>query len=45
MATEQERTFHGNDGAAPNARPGHVTGRFDVRFPGASIAGAFGASR
>ena len=40
-----EGTFHGTDGAAANPRPGHVTGRFDARFPGADIAGAFGASR
>ena len=40
-----EGAFHGSDGAAANPRPGHVTGRFDVRFPGANIAGAFGASR
>ena len=40
-----EGAFHGSDGAAANPRPGHVTGRFDARFPGASIAGAFGASR
>ena len=40
-----EGTFHGSDGAASNVRPSHVTGRFDARFPGASVAGAFGASR
>ena len=41
-----EGLFHGTDGAAgADARPGHVTGRFDVHFPGAHLAGAFGASR
>ena len=41
-----EGLFHGTDGAAgPDARPGHVTGRFDVHFPGAHLAGAFGASK
>ena len=40
-----EGRFHGTDGAATNARPSHVTGRFDVHFPGAHVAGAFGGSR
>ena len=40
-----EGTFHGTDGAETNARPSHATGRFDLHFPGAHIAGAFGASR
>ena len=40
-----EGRFHGSDGAEANARPSGVTGRFDVHFPGAHIAGAFGASR
>ena len=39
-----EGTFHGSGGAS-DARPGHVTGRFDARFPGANVAGAFGAAR
>ena len=37
--------FHGTDGAETNARPSHVTGRFDLHFPGAHLAGAFGAGR
>ena len=37
--------FHGGDGAETNERPGHATGRFDLHFPGAHVAGAFGASR
>ena len=37
--------FHGTDGAATNARPSHVTGRFDAHFPGAHVAGAFGAKK
>ena len=37
--------FHGSDGAETNARPSGVTGRFDLHFPGAHIAGAFGAGR
>ena len=40
-----EGRFHGTDGADTNARPSHATGRFDVHFPGAHVAGAFGASR
>ena len=41
-----EGRFHGTDGAAgADARPSHATGRFDVHFPGAHIAGAFGAGR
>ena len=40
-----EGRFHGTDGADANARPSHVTGRFDLHFPGAHLAGAFGAGR
>ena len=40
-----EGQFHGSDGAAANARPSHVTGRFDLHFPGAHIAGAFAGVR
>ena len=40
-----EGSFHGTDGAETNARPSHVTGRFDVHFPGAHVAGAFGGSK
>ena len=40
-----EGRFHGTDGADTNARPSHVTGRFDLHFPGAHLAGAFGAGR
>ena len=40
-----EGRFHGTDGADTNARPSHVTGRFDLHFPGAHVAGAFGAGR
>ena len=40
-----EGRFHGTDGAATNARPSHVTGRFDLHLPGVGIAGAFGAGR
>ena len=40
-----EGRFHGTDGAATNARPSHVTGRFDLHLPGVSLAGAFGAGR
>ena len=40
-----EGRFHGTDGAATNARPSHVTGRFDVQFPGAHVVGAFGAGK
>ena len=40
-----EGRFHGTDGAETNARPSHVTGRFDVHFPGAHVAGAFGAGK
>jgi len=47
LATSEEGSwegrFHGTDGA--DARPGHVTGRFDLHFPGAHLAGAFGASK
>ena len=37
--------FYGMDGAETNARPSHATGRFDLHFPGAHVAGAFGAKR
>ena len=37
--------FHGTDGAETDAPPSHATGRFDLRFPGAHIAGAFGAGK
>lgn len=40
-----EGRFHGSDRAAVNPRPSHVTGRFDLHFPGAHLAGAFGGSR
>ena len=40
-----EGRFHGTDGAEMNARPSHVTGRFDLQFPGAHLAGAFGARK
>ena len=40
-----EGRFHGSDGAETNARPSHVTGRFDLHFPGAHLAGAYGAGR
>lgn len=40
-----EGRFHGTDGAETNARPSHVTGRFDLHFPGAHLAGAFGARK
>ena len=40
-----EGEFHGTAGAEADAKPSDVTGRFDVHFPGAHIAGAFGASR
>ena len=40
-----EGQFHGSDGAETNARPSHVTGRFDLHFPGAHIAGAFGGDQ
>ena len=40
-----EGRFHGSDGAETNARPSHVTGRFDAHFPGAHVAGAFGAAK
>ena len=40
-----EGRLHGTDGAATNARPSHATGRFDLHFPGAHVAGAFGAGR
>ena len=40
-----EGRFHGSDGTATNPRPSHVSGRFDLHFPGAHIAGAFGAGR
>lgn len=38
-------TFYGTDGAATNARPSDVAGRFDAHLPGAHVAGAYGASR
>ena len=37
-----EGQFHGTE---TNARPSHVTGRFDLHFPGAHVAGAFGGVR
>ena len=37
--------FHGSDGAETDPRPSHASGRFDLHFPGAHIAGAFGAGR
>ena len=37
--------FHGTDGAETNPRPSHAAGRFDLHFPGAHIAGAFGAGK
>ena len=37
--------FHGSDGAETNARPSRAVGRFDLHFPGAHIAGAFGAGK
>ena len=37
--------FHGTDGAETNPRPSHASGRFDLHFPGAHIAGAFGARK
>ena len=40
-----EGRFHGSDGAETNPRPSHASGRFDLHFPGAHIAGAFGAGR
>ena len=40
-----EGRFHGSDEAETNARPSAVTGRFDLHFPGAHIAGGFGAAR
>ena len=40
-----EGQFHGSDDAETNARPSHVTGRFDLHFPGAHIAGAFGGAQ
>ena len=40
-----EGRFHGTDGAETAPRPSDVTGRFDVHFPGAHVAGAFGGSR
>ncbi len=40
-----EGRFHGTDGADTNPRPSHATGRFDLHFPGAHIAGAFGAGK
>ena len=40
-----EGRFHGTDGAETDPRPSDVTGRFDVHFPGAHVAGAFGATR
>ena len=39
-----EGMFHGSNGeTGADARPTHVTGRFDAHFPGAHLAGAFGA--
>ncbi len=39
-----EGMFHGSNGeTGGDARPTHVTGRFDAHFPGAHLAGAFGA--
>ena len=40
-----EGRFHGSDGAETNPRPSHAAGRFDLHFPGAHIAGAFGAAK
>ena len=41
-----EGMFHGsNDETGGDARPTHVTGRFDAHFPGAHVAGAFGAKK
>ena len=40
-----EGRFHGSGGAGADARPSHATGRFDLHFPGAHLAGAFGAGR
>ena len=40
-----EGQFHGTDGAETNARPSHVTGRFDLHFLGAHVAGAFGGAQ
>ena len=40
-----EGSFHGTDGAETNPRPSHASGRFDLHFPGAHLAGAFGAGR
>ncbi len=37
--------FHGSDGTETNPRPDHATGRFDLHFPGAHVAGAFGVGR
>ena len=38
-----EGRFHGTDGE--HTHPTHVTGRFDLHFPGVHLAGAFGADR
>ena len=40
-----EGQFHGSDGADTNPRPSHVTGRFDLHFLGANVAGAFGGAQ
>ena len=40
-----EGRFHGTDGAPTNARPSDVSGRFDLHFQGAHLAGAFGAAK
>ncbi len=40
-----EGQFHGTDGAETNARPSHVTGRFDLHFLAAHVAGAFGGAQ
>ena len=40
-----EGLFHGSDGTGADARPAHATGRFDIHFPGALLAGAFAASK
>ena len=40
-----EGRFHGTDGAETNPRPSNAAGRFDLHFPGAHIAGAFGAGK
>ena len=40
-----EGRFHGTDGTAGTAHPSYASGRFDLHFPGAHIAGAFGAAK